>query len=101
MSRRRRLYEGKAKILFEGPEPQKALDRVLHRARVDLDEEGTRAAAVTVATAIAVSLPADPPTPFDIRLDRPFTWAIEHRGSGTLLFLGRVTDPGSTAEEST
>ena len=87
--------------LFEGPAPAKALGRVLHRARVDLDEEGTRAAAVTVATAIAVSLPADPPTPFDVRLDRPFTWAIEHRGSGTLLFLGRVNDPGSTAEEST
>ena len=87
--------------LFEGPAPAKALGRVLHRARVDLDEEGTRAAAVTVATAIAVSLPLDPPTRFDIRLDRPFTWAIEHRGSGTLLFLGRVTDPGSTAEEST
>jgi serpin B len=66
---------------------------------VDLDEQGTRAAAVTVATVIAVSAPLDPP--FDVRVDRPFVWAIEHRSSGTLLFLGRVNDPSSTAEEST
>jgi serine protease inhibitor len=84
--------------VFEGPAPAKALDRVLHRTRVDLDEQGTRAAAVTVATMRAVSLPANP---FDLRLDRPFLWAIEHRASGTLLFLGRVTDPSSTAEERT
>jgi serine protease inhibitor len=84
--------------MFEGPEPAKGVSRVLHEARVDLDEEGTRAAAVTIETVQAVSLPADPP--FDLRLDRPFLWAIEHRESGTLLFLGRVTDP-STSEEST
>ena len=84
--------------MFEGPGPGKGATRVLHEARVDLDEEGTRAAAVTVETIHAVSLPADPP--FDLRLDRPFLWAIEHRESGTLLFLGRVTDP-STSEEST
>jgi serine protease inhibitor len=84
--------------LFEG-DGAKALNRVLQRARVDLDEEGTRAAAVTVATVIEVSAPAE--GPFDLRLDRPFVWAIEHRGTGTLLFLGRVTDPSSTAEERT
>ena len=78
--------------LFEGP-GRKALSRVLHRARVDLDERGTRAAAVTVVTARAVSLVVDPPPPFDLRLDRPFLWAIEHRPTGTLLFLGTVTDP--------
>jgi serine protease inhibitor len=80
--------------LFEGP-GDKALSRVLHRARVDLDERGTRAAAVTVALARAVSMRMDPP--FDLRLDRPFLWAIEHRPTGTLLFMGIVTDP----EEST
>jgi serine protease inhibitor len=82
--------------MFTGPGPAKGAARVLHDARVDLDEEGTRAAAVTVVTARAVSLPMDPPEPFDLRLDRPFLWAIEHRESGTLLFLGRVTDPSDT-----
>jgi serine protease inhibitor len=82
--------------MFTGPGPAKGAGRVLHNARVDLDEEGTRAAAVTVVTARAVSLPLDRPEPFDLRLDRPFLWAIEHRESGTLLFLGRVTDPSTT-----
>jgi serine protease inhibitor len=83
--------------LFEGP-GDKSLSRVLHRARVDLDERGTRAAAVTVVTARAVSAQLDTPPPFDLRLDRPFLWAIEHRPTGTLLFMGIVTDPteGST-----
>ncbi len=87
--------------LFEGPAPAKSLGRVLHRARVDIDEAGTRAAAVTVVTARATGMPSKPPVPFELRLDRPFLWAIEHRPSGTLLFLGRVTDPSRTSEEST
>ena len=81
--------------LFEGP-GDKSLSRVLHRARVELDEQGTRAAAVTVALGRLTSGQLSPP--FDLRLDRPFLWAIEHRPSGTLLFMGIVTDPteGST-----
>jgi serine protease inhibitor len=85
--------------LFSGGEP-KALGRVLHSALVDVDERGTRAAAVTVVTAIAVAARVEPP-PFELRLDRPFLWAIEDRRTGTLLFLGIVTDPTQTAEEST
>jgi serine protease inhibitor len=78
--------------LFEGP-GEKALSRVLHHTRVDVDEEGTRAAAVTVVVAAAVSAPMNVPPPFELRLDRPFLWAIEHRPTGTLLFLGIATDP--------
>jgi serine protease inhibitor len=77
----------------------KALGRVLHSARVDVDERGTRAAAVTVLTAIATAY--RPETPFELQLDRPFLWAVEDRQTGTLLFLGIVTDPSQTSEEST
>jgi serine protease inhibitor len=83
--------------LFSGGEA-KALGRVLHSARVDVDEQGTRAAAVTVLTAIATAF--RPEQPFELRLDRPFLWAIEDRRTGTLLFLGIVTDPSQTPEES-
>ena len=83
--------------LISGPGP-KALGRVLHRARVDVDERGTRAAAVTVLTAVATAFRPEPP--FALRLDRPFLWAVEDRRTGTLLFLGTVTDPTRT-EEST
>jgi serpin B len=78
--------------LFQGQGP-KALGRVLQRARVDVDEHGTRAVAVTTVTAVLTSLG---PEPFDLRLDRPFLWAIEHRPTGTPLFLGIVTDPEET-----
>jgi serine protease inhibitor len=84
--------------LIAGDDP-KALERVLHTARVDVDEQGTRAAAVTVVTVIATAAYGGPP--FELRLDRPFLWAIEDRRTGTLLFLGIVTDPSQTPEEST
>jgi serpin B len=81
-------------LAVPGAEPI-ALGRVLQRARVDVDEAGTRAAAVTTITAIAVSAMVDPPAPFDLRFDRPFVWGIEAAETGTLLFVGVVEDPGT------
>jgi serpin B len=75
--------------LIAGP-GDKALSRILQRARVDVDEEGTTAAATTAVSIRAVSLPLDP---FHIVFDRPFTWAVEHAPTGTLLFVGRVLNP--------
>lgn len=75
--------------LIVGP-GEKSLQRVLQRARVDVDEQGTRAAATTVVTARAV---AYRPPSFQITFDRPFTWAVEHAPSGTILFAGRVLNP--------
>ena len=42
--------------------------------------------------------PAGETVPFELRFDRPFLWAVENRATGTILFLGIVTDP---REEST
>jgi serpin B len=79
--------------LFTGP-GAKALSRILQRARADVDERGTKAAAVTVVTAMAISaVRGDPPPPFHIVFDRPFTWAVEHGPTGALLFIGRVHHP--------
>ena len=33
------------------------------------------------------------PKPIEVRVDRPFLFAIQHRPSGACLFLGRVVDP--------
>jgi serine protease inhibitor len=33
--------------------------------------------------------------PFHLSFDRPFTWAIEHAPTGTVLFAGRVVTPTS------
>jgi serine protease inhibitor len=75
--------------LFRGPGP-KSLSRILQRARVDVDELGTRAAAVTAAMARAVAYVEHA---FNLVFDRPFTWAVEHAPTQTLLFVGRVRHP--------
>lgn len=75
--------------LVTGP-GDKGLSRILQRARVDVDEAGTRAAATTAVMARAVSMPLNP---FHLIFDRPFTWAVEHAPTGTLLFVGRVLNP--------
>ncbi|WP_028061535.1 serpin family protein [Candidatus Solirubrobacter pratensis] len=81
---------GDLEDLFRG-DGAKALGRILQRARVDVDDQGTRAAAVTTVTARAVSAVVGPT--FHLTFDRPFTWAVEHAPSGTLLFVGRVRHP--------
>jgi serine protease inhibitor len=81
---------GDLEDLFRG-DGAKALGRILQRARVDVDDEGTRAAAVTTVAARAVSAVVGPT--FHLTFDRPFTWAVEHAPSGTLLFVGRVRHP--------
>jgi serine protease inhibitor len=73
----------------------KALSGVDQAARVEVDERGTRAAAVTVAGVRLVSLRSDT---FHITFDRPFTWAVEHAPTGTLLFVGRVLNPSERSD---
>jgi serpin B len=83
--------------LVSGPD-EVALSRILQRARADVDERGTKAAAVTVVTAMRASAMLEPPRPFHIVFDRPFTWAVEHAQTGSLLFLGRVHHPSERSD---
>jgi len=71
---------------------------VLHKAFVDVNEKGTEAAAATgvVMGVMAVRAPAKPIPVF--RADHPFTFAICDQRDGSLLFLGRVTNPPHTAK---
>jgi serpin B len=72
-------------------EPGFALSQVLHRARVDVDEEGTEAAAATATIMVGAALWA--PKPREVRVDRPFLFVISDRPTGSILFMGRVVDP--------
>jgi serpin B len=56
---------------------------------VEVNEEGTEAAAVTTVGIIRTSVP----TPFQV--NQPFVFAIRERTTNTLLFIGQVTDPRS------
>jgi serpin B len=71
-----------------------SISAVIHKAYVDVNEEGTEAAAATAVGAVAAGLP--PPTPPIIfRADHPFMFLIRDNRSGSILFIGRVTNPSS------
>jgi serpin B len=61
----------------------------IHKAYVDVNEEGTEAAA---ATAVVAKLAAAPVHPI-FRADHPFVFMIRDNHSGSILFLGRVANP--------
>jgi serine protease inhibitor len=63
---------------------------VIHEAYIAVDEEGTEAAA---ATAVIMRVAAAPTTMVQMKVDRPFLFALRDRDTGAVLFLGRVTDP--------
>jgi serine protease inhibitor len=69
------------------------LGSVAQAALVRVDEEGTVAAAVTTVSLPVIALAQDPSGPRLFRVDRPFLFAIRHRPTGALLFVGRVDDP--------
>jgi serpin B len=57
---------------------------------VEVNEEGTEAAAVTT---IGIELTSFPPQPQEFVIDKPFIFAIRERTTNTLLFIGQVVNP--------
>lgn len=70
------------------------LSEVRHKSFVEVNEEGTEAAAVTVA-AMAPSSMQRPTPPFEMVVDRPFLFVIEDNLTNAILFVGVVFDPTS------
>ncbi len=79
-------------LMSDGTTP--FLSGVQHQAVVDLDEEGTEAAAATDLL-IPVSYTPKPPKTFLMQVDRPFFFAIQDNTAGIPLFFGSVLDLGS------
>lgn len=76
--------------MIEPPDSGK-IDKVLHKAVVEVDEKGTEAAAATAITIVRTTAirPVDPP--FFMKVDRPFFFAIEV--DGVPLFYGSLKNP--------
>lgn len=74
---------------FSGMDGTKSLfvSDILHKAFVEVNEEGTEAAA---ATSIIVSTTAMTPT---FTADHPFVFLIQHEDTGTILFMGKIMNP--------
>jgi len=64
---------------------------VIHKAFVSVDEAGTEAAA---ATAVVMKLTAVPEEPVEVTIDRPFIFLIRDIETDTILFVGRIFNPG-------
>jgi serine protease inhibitor len=66
------------------------ISEVMHKTYVDVNEEGTEAAAATSVGMGTTSAPTS------VVVDRPFLFAIWERFSGTILFMGRIMNPAAT-----
>jgi serpin B len=64
------------------------IDKVLHKAFVEVNEEGTEAAAATGVQIRSRSLDLNM-----FVIDHPFLFLIRDNRSGGIIFMGRVTDP--------
>ena len=67
-----------------------AISKVIHQAFIEVNEEGTEAAATTGVTMMALS--KKPPTPI-FKADHPFIFIIQQKETGNILFMGRVNNP--------
>jgi len=67
---------------------------VIHKAFVDVNEEGTEAAAATAIDMECLAMDSEPPPPPPVfRADHPFVFFIRDNRTGTILFMGRVGNP--------
>jgi serpin B len=71
------------------------ISHVLHKAFVEVNEEGTEAAAATAVVIAKESVAAPPPV---FRADRPFVFMIRDNRSGTILFMGKISNPAIKVE---
>jgi serpin B len=68
------------------------ISTIAHKAYVDVNEEGTEAAAVTAV--MVDGSPGPPPDPIPtFQADHPFIFMIVDKNTSGILFLGRITDP--------
>lgn len=80
---------------FSGMEPKKELSitDALHKAFIDVDEKGTEAAAAT-AVVMGITSVMPPEVVPEFRADHPFLFFIRDNQTGSILFMGRLTQPG-------
>jgi serine protease inhibitor len=80
----------------QDPAEKLYISKVLHKAFVEVNEKGTEAAAATaVIMAVPTAAPLSVPFVPTVRADRPFLFLIRDVPTGSILFLGRMTNPSA------
>jgi serpin B len=70
-----------------------AIGSIVHRAVIDVMEDGTEAAAATAISVVAAAAQRPPEEKQVFHVDHPFWFAIVEDNSGAVLFQGRIVDP--------
>ena len=81
---------------FSGMDGTKNLyiGQVIHQAFVEVNEEGTEAAAATAVVMLEGAAPGQKTPKIPVfRADHPFIFLIQEKASGNILFMGRVVNP--------
>jgi serpin B len=81
---------GEADLSGMSSEEELFVSAVIHKAFVDVNEEGTEAAAATGIAVGAAAAIVEPPV---FRADHPFVFLIRDNQTGGILFLGRLVNP--------
>ncbi|MCK4332236.1 MAG: hypothetical protein KAV40_01510, partial [Thermoplasmatales archaeon] len=68
------------------------ISKVIHKAFIDVNEEGTEAAAATAVT-MTTSINGDGSSRIVFDCNHPFMYLIQHKQTGTILFMGSINDP--------
>jgi len=71
------------------------ISKVKHKTFAEVNEEGTKAAAVT-GVEMGVTSAIVPTQPFTMKVNRPFLFVIRDNATGTILFIGSIADPVSS-----
>lgn len=69
------------------------IDYVKHKTFIEVNEEGTEAAAVTI---VAIDKNSVGPQKIAFHVNRPFMYAITEKSTGAVLFIGTVTNPSKS-----
>ena len=67
------------------------IEDAVQKAFVEVNEEGSEAAAATAIFRAGTDFL--PPPPVEITIDRPFIFLLRHSDTGAVLFMGRVLNP--------
>lgn len=79
-------------------QPSLYIEDIVHEAVVKMYEDGTTAAAATAVIAVPGAMAPSPTPPeriINFHAERPFLFFIVHQPSGSILFMGRIDEPGN------